>query len=113
LVLELVTTLIRKSPEPPIILLQGDHGTNWLDFSGSKRAAAVPVEKIRERMGAFGAYLLPGGGERAFGDSVSIVNVMGNVLRYYLGADIPREPDEMNLSLKQSPYLFHRVDQLR
>jgi hypothetical protein len=113
LVLELVTTLIRTSPEPPIILLQGDHGTNWLNFSDSKTAAAVPVEKIRERMGAFGAYLLPGGGERAFGDSVSIVNVMGNVLRYYFGADTPREADEMYLSLKQSPYLFHRVDRLQ
>jgi sulfatase-like protein len=113
LVLQLVTTLIRTSPQPPIILLQGDHGTNTLRFSNSPTAEAIPIEKARERLGAFGAFYLPGGGDREFGDSVSLVNVMGNVLRYYFGADLPREPDDMYLSLEGSPFLFHRVSQLQ
>ena len=42
----------------------------------------------KERLGAFGAYYLPDQGSEVFGDSVTIVNVMGNVLRFYLGADL-------------------------
>jgi hypothetical protein len=113
LVLQLVTTLIRSSPQPPIILLQGDHGTNTLRFSNSPTAEAIPIEKARERFGAFGAFYLPGGGDREFGDSVTLVNVMGNVLRYYFGADLPREPDDMYLSLEGSPFRFHRVSRLQ
>jgi hypothetical protein len=113
LVLQLVTTLIRTSPQPPIILLQGDHGTNTLRFSNSPTAEAIPIEKARERFGAFGAFYLPGGGDREFGDSVTLVNVMGNVLRYYFGADLPREPDDMYLSLEGSPFRFHRVNRLQ
>jgi hypothetical protein len=113
LVLQLVTTLIRSSPQPPIILLQGDHGTNTLRFSNSPTAEAIPIEKARERFGAFGAFYLPGGGDREFGDSVTLVNVMGNVLRYYFGADLPREPDDMYLSLEGSPFRFHRVNRLQ
>jgi hypothetical protein len=113
IILQLVTTLIRTSPQPPIILLQGDHGTNTLRFSNSPRAEDIPIEKARERLGAFGAFYLPGGGDREFGDSVTLVNVMGNVLRYYFGADLPREPDDMYLSLEDSPYRFHRVSRLQ
>ena len=113
LVLQLVTTLIRTSPEPPIILLQGDHGTNTLRFSESSTAEQIPIEKARERFGAFGAYYLPGGGDREFADSVTLVNVMGNVLRYYFGANLPREPDDMYLSLEDAPYRFHRVSRLQ
>ncbi len=113
LVLQLVTTLIRTSPEPPIILLQGDHGTNTLRYNNSPTAEQIPIEKARERLGAFGAYYLPGGGDREFGDSVTVVNVMGNVLRYYFGANLPREPDDMYLSLERSPFRFHRVSRLQ
>jgi hypothetical protein len=113
LVLQMVTTLIRTSPQPPIIILQGDHGTNTLRFSDSPTAEQIPIEKARERFGAFGAYYLPGGGDREFGDSVTLVNVMGNVLRYYFGADLPKEPDDMYLSLEESPFRFYRVTRLQ
>ena len=49
------------------------------------------------------------GGE-AFGDSVTVVNVMGNVLRFYFGAALTREPDDMYLSVDRAPYAFKRVD---
>jgi hypothetical protein len=113
IVLATVTSLIRDSPVPPVILLQGDHGTNTLRFSESPTAAQIPMVKARERFGAFGAYYLPGGGDREFGDSVTLVNVMGNVLRYYLAADLPREPDNMYLSLEGSPFNFYKVNRLQ
>jgi hypothetical protein len=38
------------------------------------------------------------------------VNVLGNVLRYYLGANLPRTADELYISPADSPYAFRKVD---
>jgi hypothetical protein len=109
-VLHLVTELIARSEVPPIILLQGDHGTATLGYSDWPSPARVPAAAARERFGAFGAYYLPAGGAAEFGDTVTVVNVMGNVLRHYFGARLPREPDAQYLSLERAPYDFRRVD---
>ncbi len=109
MVLGLVTTLQRKSDVPPVILLQGDHGTAEPAFDSAATVEEIPIAAAHERVGAFGAYYLPDHGASAFGDSVTVVNVLGNVLRYYLGADLPKEPDDMYLSTYATPYTFTRV----
>jgi hypothetical protein len=109
-VLDLVTTLLRTSELPPVILLQGDHGSKTLLPYRDRSPDRITVAAGKERLGAFGAYYLPDHGSEVFGDSVTIVNVMGNVLRYYLGADLPREPDDMYLSVHRAPFAFKRVD---
>jgi hypothetical protein len=35
---------------------------------------------------------------------------MGDVLRYYFGADLPREPDNLYLSVQSKPFLFKQVE---
>jgi hypothetical protein len=110
LLLQTVTHLIRDSEVEPIIVLQGDHGTSFLRYSSAPSASQVPVEAARERFGAFGAYYLPGNGTGAFSDTVSVVNVLGLVLRQYFGADLPPQPDEHYLSLERSPFAFRRMD---
>ena len=110
LVLDLVTTLLRESERPPIILLQGDHGSKALMFDQASSAEAITLAAARERLGAFGAYYLPGRGREVVGDSVTVVNVMGDVLRSYFGAELPRQPDDMYLSVDRAPYAFKRVD---
>jgi hypothetical protein len=110
LVLELVTTLLRTSDLPPVILLQGDHGSKTLLPYKDRTPDNITLAAGKERLGAFGAYYLPDQGSKVFGDSVTIVNVMGNVLRFYLGADVPREPDDMYLSVHRAPFAFKRVD---
>jgi hypothetical protein len=108
--LALARELIRSSEVPPVILLQADHGTKTLGLNHWPTAADVPPAVARERFGAFGAYYLPGGGAAAFGDTVTAVNVLGHVLRYYFGAELPVEPDVQYLSLQDTPYDFRRVD---
>lgn len=108
--LELVTGLIRSHEVPPIIILQGDHGTKSLGFDERPSADEVPASAARERFGAFGAYYLPDGGAAEVGDTVTVVNVLGSVLRHYFGADLPREPDVQYLSMNRTPFDFHRVD---
>ncbi len=110
MVLDLVTTLLRTSEVPPIILLQGDHGSKTLLPYKDRGPENITLAAAEERLGAFGAYYLPDNGSEVFGDSVTIVNVMGNVLRFYLGAALPREPDDMYLSVHRAPLAFKRVD---
>jgi hypothetical protein len=110
MVLQLVTSLLRESDVPPVILLQGDHGSSTPEFDTAATAEAIPLAAAHDRFGAFGAYYLPDHGSAAFGDSVTVVNVLGNVLRYYVGADLPREPDDLYLSAFPAPYAFKRVN---
>ena len=110
LVLDMVTRLIRDSDVPPIILLQGDHGSKVRGFEGEKTVEQVSAAEAWERFGAFGAYYLPDGGAAAFGDTVTVVNVLGDVLRRYFGARLPREPDTQYLSVEAAPFRFVRVD---
>lgn len=110
LLLGTLTQLLQRSSPAPIILLVGDHGTNSLGYSNAKSAEAVSPAQARERFGAFGAFSLPGGGERVFADSVTLVNVIPRVLNYYFDALIPLAPDSLYMSLEQTPYLFAPVD---
>jgi sulfatase-like protein len=110
LLLATVTRLLRDSKVPPIILLQGDHGSPVHGFFKAPSNERVSATAAWERFGAFGAYYLPAGGAAAFGDTVSVVNVLGNVLRHYFHADLPREPDDRYLSVVPDRYRFTRVD---
>ena len=87
-------------------MLQGDHGSAVHGFFKSPSNESVSATNAWERFGAFGAYYLPDGGAAAFGDSVSVVNVLGNVLRHYFRADLPREPDDRYLAVEAQPFRF-------
>ncbi|HEY7614450.1 MAG TPA: sulfatase-like hydrolase/transferase [Gemmatimonadales bacterium] len=110
LLLATVRRIQAGSRVPPVILLQGDHGSKMLHAIGYSTPQEVPPQAARERFGAFGAYYLPDGGEEAFRDTVTVVNVLGNVLRYYFGAHLPPAGDEQYISPAMSPYNFLRVD---
>lgn len=109
LLLGVVTTLQRSSPSP-VILLVGDHGTSTLEYSDAESAEAVTPAQARERLGAFGAFFLPAGGDRLFPESVTLVNVIPRVLNFYFGAGIKLAPDSLYMSLEKTPYLFAPVD---
>jgi sulfatase-like protein len=109
LVLDLVTALLRESPRPPVILIVGDHGPRFADIGFYGHPERVSTTFVRERFGAFGAFYLPDGGERAFHEPVTLVNVLGNVVRYYFGATVPPSGDDMYVS-GQELYRFYRVD---
>ncbi len=110
MILRLVDRLLRDSEVPPVILLQGDHGTSRLGYNASPCAARVTAAAARERLGTLGAYHLPDGGARAFGDSVTVVNVLGNVLRHYFHAELPAAPDDQYVVVWDAPYDFLRVN---
>lgn len=109
LLLRTVSTILQRSPVPPVILLQGDHGTNLLRYSDADSAEAITPAQASERLGAFGAYHVPGGGHSLFADTVTVVNVLQKVLSFYAGADIPPQRDDLYVSLERTPYDFAPV----
>jgi hypothetical protein len=110
LILDLVRSLVHRSGKPPIILLQGDHGTAMRGFNKAQTLEQVTPSQARERFGAFGAYYLPDGGGRLFTDTVTVVNVLRKVLNYYFGAPLPRIPDNLYLSLEARPFDLVEID---
>ena len=109
MVLDAVTTILRDSPVPPIIIVVGDHGSRFSAPNFSEHPERLSPEFMRERFGAFGAFYMPAGGDSAFAGPLSLVNVMGNVLRYYFGAQLAPSPDDMFVS-GSYPYRFYQVD---
>jgi hypothetical protein len=99
LVLDLVTMLLRQSATSPIILIVGDHGPRFTDDIGFyAHPERVSTAFIRERFGAFGAFHLPAGGDTVFREPVTLVNVLGHVLRYYFNAELAPSSNEMYVS---------------
>jgi hypothetical protein len=112
LVLDLVTSLLRSSSVPPIILLQSDHGSvTQLEATPPATAHAVSRDQAWERFNAFGAYYVPEGGDSLFTQPVTLVNVLRNVLVHYFGADVPRAPDTFYFSLDGRPLDFVPIHQ--
>ena len=109
LVVDVATTLLRESRPAPVILIVGDHGTQYADPLHLQRPARIAPAFVRERFATLGAFHLPAGGDSALAGSVTLVNVMGHVLRYYFGADLPPSPDDRYVSGVE-PYRFLRVD---
>jgi hypothetical protein len=106
--LDVVDTILARSPGPPVILIQADHGHGRLgrklpDLSQS------PAPQVAERLSVFAAYHLPGVTRGEIADSVTPVNVLRLVLRHYFGADLPPLQDASYWSSNDRPYDFTRV----
>ena len=93
-VLSTVRAILARPGPRPIVVLQGDHGTTHLGLIYNRLDAVTPAS-VRERYSPFGAYYLPDGGTAQMGDTVSVVNVLRSVFRYYYGADLPPVPNQL------------------
>ncbi|HKG94835.1 MAG TPA: hypothetical protein VKA84_23170 [Gemmatimonadaceae bacterium] len=109
---QLVTEILRRSPEPPVILIQGDHGSWPAGLTTSQPAASLREAELTERYGAFGAYYLPDGGARAIPPVMSPVNVLRLVLGQYLGANLPLLPNASYYAPRDALTPFTDVDTL-
>lgn len=107
--LEMARALIAASPVQPIIIIQGDHGSQSLKPFADDTALPSTAQ-ARERFRPFGAYYLPGGGDAALPDSTSIVNILRYVFAYYFNADLKPIPNTMYYSHWRYPYRMTEVD---
>jgi hypothetical protein len=103
---DVITKILQSSREPPIIILQSDHG------SGSRwncQSADPNQSDVKERMSILNAYYLPDGGERGLYESITPVNSFRLVLNNYFGAKLSLLPDRNYLSSTTSRFEFVEV----
>lgn len=89
----ILASIIDESPVPPIILIQGDHGTG-----GPERKTKI-----------LSAYLLPETGRRMLYPSISPVNSFRVVLNSVFGAELDLLPDRALFSYAKTIYEFIEI----
>jgi hypothetical protein len=101
LVEETVAAIIAESPEPPVIILCSDHGTEFeLDWSSAENS------NLQERMADLAAFYFPRGGARLLYPTITNVNFFRIVLDYYFGTQYGLLPDKSYFSTAARPYQF-------
>jgi hypothetical protein len=99
-----VDRLLTESPEPPIIIIQSDHGSGLRWSSGS-----LELTDLRERLSILNAYHFPGREYTSLYDTISPVNSFRVLLNTFFGAQLPLLPDRSYFSTLGDPFDFHDV----
>jgi hypothetical protein len=96
-----INRILAESPEPPIIILQSDHGSGWkLDMQ------SVEGTDLNERMSILNAYYFPGARYDSLYDTITPVNSFRVVLNSFFGANADLLPDRSFFSTWGNPYKF-------
>jgi len=96
---ELLERLLSEAETPPIIILQGDHGSKSIRESGDTR-----TQMLHERLGILNAYCLPGDGDQYLYDAITPVNTFRVLLTAYFGASYDPLEDRSYFSRLKQPY---------
>jgi hypothetical protein len=104
-ILAAVDAILDRSPQPPVIVIQGDHGSRaHTDFDRPE------ATYLRESLGILNAYHLPGDGRRRLYPTISPVNTFRLIFQHYLGADLQLLDDRSSWSTWRRPYKFIPYD---
>jgi hypothetical protein len=98
---QMIEQILANSPQPPVIILQSDHGSG-LGLSTKSLAHT----DLRERMSILNAYYLPEKGGEALYQSISPVNSFRIIFNAYFGAGLDLLPDRSYYSTWDEPYNF-------
>jgi hypothetical protein len=103
LVEELLREILAGSPEPPVILLQADHGPGaYLDWDSLEKTC------LRERLSILNAYYLPGV-EVDIPPGLTPVNSFRLVLDAYFNTDLGPLPERNYFAIWPQPFHYHDV----
>ena len=103
----MIADILEHSAEPPVILLQGDHGSGMhLEWD------SVEESCLRERLSILNAYYLPGrDAEKLLHPGITPVNSFRVVLNAYFNARLPLLPNRSYFSLWEQPYDLQDVSE--
>ena len=103
-VLETIDDILETSENPPIIILQGDHGPGaYFDWESLNNTY------LPERLGILNAYYFPDRNYENLYPSISPVNSFRVVLGQYFGEEIDFLDDKSFFSTFDNPYGFEDV----
>ena len=94
-ILPVLTEIIENSKTPPIIIIQGDHGS--------------VIESPQMRMSILNAYYLPNDVDKLLYEGISPVNSFRVIFNEYFGDKAPLLEDISNYSLYDDPYNYQTV----
>jgi hypothetical protein len=99
-----IDEILANSETPPIIILQGDHGSRaYLDWSSAENTC------MHERVAIFNAYYFPDQPAELY-DEITPINSFRVVFNNYLGGNFELITDERSyFSLWDKPYDFYDV----
>jgi hypothetical protein len=100
-ILEAVDAILSRSPEPPIIILQGDHGSRAFADLDHPEACY-----LKENLAILNSYYLPGDGRTLLYPEISPVNTFRLVFKHYFGADLDLIGDKSAWCTWWRPYVF-------
>jgi hypothetical protein len=96
-----IDQILADSPEPPIIIVQSDHGSElYLDRESASHS------DMTERMSILSAYYFPGRRYEGLYQTISPVNSFRVVLNTFFGAQLQILPDKSFFSTWPAPYNF-------
>jgi len=87
-----VDEILKNSAQPPIIIIQGDHGLQYYN--------PFPILNV---------YYLPDNGSQDLYPTISPINSFAVIFNHYFGAQLALKPDNSFLSTYSRPYDFKAV----
>ena len=101
---QMIDAILAHSVRPPVIIIQGDHGSG-MDLDWTSQADSC----LRERFSILNAYYLPGVTTTGLYPAVTPVNTFRVVFNAYFDAGLPLLPDRNYFSLWETPYRWDDV----
>ena len=103
-VLQAVDAILSQSRKPPIIIIQGDHGSRMNMNWESQAKTDLP-----ETFSILNAYLVPANVRSHLYDSITPVNTFRVLLSSMFGANYPRLADRNYFATSAHPFVFSEV----
>jgi len=99
-----IDSILRRSKQPPIIIIQGDHGpANYFNVVEPNNTC------LKERYAIFNAYYFPDGDYSALYPAITPVNSFRVVFNQYFGTSLEVLEDKNYYAAWFTPYVFSNV----